>query len=111
MDVYKKLSFHESTVDQFSMSGDIFLIHLLDVKCSGKKLDVKIEISEIKEIFVDSSLSDIPIMLEEDAEVLQLNILGDELKLLVEWNNFFKKTSDTKSYRFIAKKIAIEVIE
>ena len=81
----------------------------ISTDCSRDK--VKIAVQNISRLFIDSVLiSNTYLKMPcADGEVLTLEISEKNIFILIEWNNFFLKTSFTQSYRLYGNKIQTSV--
>jgi len=106
----QQMGFHEATVVRFYRYDAAIELELEDVLVDGEKSRVVLTVSPASSVMVDGDLSNAPLMAADDGEILTLEISGDVLSLIIEWNDFSRRKSFTKSYRVSGGEIAVSVI-
>jgi hypothetical protein len=106
----KKIGFHESTLVRFTRHDAIVELALEDVLVDGEKSNVTLVISQVTSVSIDGVQSSAPLMEASDGEVITLEISEGVVSLIVEWNDFARKNSFTRSYRVLGGDVSISVI-
>jgi RHS repeat-associated protein len=100
--------FHDAGVSEFFLENDTLRVKL---ECYN---DIKEQYEEV--LFVFSQVNNLEIngipdskfmMIYDDGEVLDFEIIDKDAKILIQWNNFENKISNTKAYSFSFSKIVI----
>src|SRR5260221_3516075 len=102
-----EISFHESTVVSFKKVADDVRLDLIEVNVLGTLMSANICIEHADKIFIDDEPAGTVEMVFDDGEVLSLDISSDDLKLLVEWNDFKNNCAILKSYYIHGKNAAV----
>ena len=111
MDLRKDVSFHEATVVEFCQNDGVVKLELDEVLVNGVNQKVVVVVSSTFGTLVDGAPSNsYSLMAYDDGEVLSLDVSKGILVLLIEWNDFDKSFSVTKSYEISGKNICISVV-
>ena len=105
MAVLNEFGFHEATVNGLVHYENKIDVELEGVHLNGGKVAVHLEFHGVKQLFENGMPSKHITMEFEDAEVLSLNFRGDEVELILEWNDFSQHRSEIKSYRILCDEI------
>lgn len=104
------MSFHEATVTKFCRYDATLELELEDVLVDGKKLRVVLKLAPVISMTIDGELSDQPLMVMGDGEVLSLDVSEEGISAVIEWNDFSQGKSLTKAYQVSGGSVSVSVI-
>lgn len=104
-----QISFHESTLVSISQFNDKIKLSLDDVLVCDARMPKDVYIENINSISKNNVSVRSVSMEEEDGEVLNIYQQDEDVVLVVQWNNFFKKTQNTVVYKFCGEKVVLRV--
>lgn len=110
MSASKQMGFHEATVVRFCRYDAVVELELEDVLVDGQKSQVTLMVSQVSSVMIDGDLSNAPLMDADDGEILTLEMSGNTLSLIIEWRDFSRRKSFTKSYRVLGDKVSVSMI-
>ena len=110
MSAPKQMGFHEATVVRFCKYDAVLELELEDVLVDGQKARVVLKVLPVSSVMIDGELSNAPLMAADDGEILTLEMSENALSLIIEWNDFSRRKSFTKSYRVLGGEISVSVI-
>ncbi len=105
------LSFHEATVLELTREGDTARLELQDIRIGERFADATVFVDGVETITID----DQPVAaLEkeyEDGEVLTLEIGERHILLVVEWNDFARRLSQTRGLEIHGQSVRVMTSE
>lgn len=109
MSASQQMGFHEATVVRFCKYDAALQLELEDVLVEGKKSRVILEVSPVSSMLIDGDVSNSPLMVANDGEILALEVSKNILSFIIEWNDFSCKKTFTKSYRVFGDGVSVSV--
>jgi len=97
---HNSLGFHESTLTGIDANGQNMVLGFEDVKLGERLVKARIIIQGIRSIICNGQVKMAIGLESNDAEVLSVDFTTEQIKLIVEWNDFANHSSHTSSYIF-----------
>jgi len=105
----ERFSFHESTLERVYFEDTRLTLRLSGVKFDGKNSCADLRLSGLGRICCDGIAIQKFEMRYPDAEVLSLEFGDDAIKLVLEWNDFSSRSSETNCYAICFDDLIIDV--
>jgi hypothetical protein len=103
------ISFHESTVVELYKDTTSIHLKIQDALVNAVATPLLVSFDGVRELSIDSSLSDGIWKEHEDGEILTFARAGPGVfELVIEWNDFPHHSSVTKSYRIVCDDIRLQ---
>jgi len=91
--------FHDSTLDSVHIAGGEITLNVVDARTQNDlPCSVYITLKQVALIKADGEVADTFVMEAEDAEILSLDIDGDGIAMILEWNNWEPRRQFVRSY-------------
>jgi hypothetical protein len=107
----QNVSFHEASVTRLSSEQESVVLELEGVTTRERTTNASVTVHGVTEITVDGSPTNAVAMEYEDGEVLTLDVGPNNIRLIVEWNDFGHRRSCTRSYAIRGAHIDIALHE
>lgn len=109
MNTEHRIGFHEATVAHVSRIDSKITLSLEGVRSGNLTRPATIRLDGVRSIIRDGIKVDDLLCEHEDGEVLTLEQTPTGIQLIVEWTDFQKHESITRSYRIECDSVEIEV--
>jgi hypothetical protein len=102
-----QVSFHEATIVNISRLGDVVDLALDGVLIADTRRPANVTVEGVRGVLRDGSPANELHMEEEDGEILTLREEGEDVILVVQWNDFATKRQDIVVYKLLGGKIVL----
>lgn len=112
MGVSRHIEFEGATVVRFNIRDSSLELEMKDVVLDGQRARgsrAVVTVSPASKIEIDGDISNVVVMAANDGEIIDLEITDNSLLLIIEWNDFSRRKSFTKSYRVLGENISVSV--